>query len=108
MASRFGVGESAVAIVRAAMRHFERLHVTGLRIAAGSAPDEALRALRPPIFFKQQERFTATLRRWPPRRAALALRLLLEAEQQMKRTGFPDQTICGECLMRLARGARAR
>jgi len=108
LARAFQEGESAVAIVRAAMRHFERLHVTGLRIAAGSAPDEALRALRPPIFFKQQERFTATLRRWPPRRAALALRLLLEAEQQMRRTGFPDQTICGECLMRLARGARAR
>ena len=104
----FQEGESAVAIVRSAMRHFERLHVTGLRIAAGSAPGEALRALRPPIFFKEQERFAATLRRWPPRRAAMAFRLLLEAEQQMKRTGFPDQTMCSESLMRLARAAQAR
>ena len=104
----FREGESAVAIVRGAMRHFERVHVTGLRIAAGSSADEALRALRPPVFFKQQERFTAALRRWPPRRAAMALKLLLEAEQLMKQTGFPDQTICSECLTRLARAAQAR
>lgn len=108
LARAFQEGESGVAIVRGAMRHFERLHVTGLRVAAGSTTDEALRALRPPIFFKQQERFTAALRRWPPRRAAMALTLLLDAEQQMKQTGFPDRTICGECLTRLARAAQAR
>ena len=104
----FQEGESPVAVTRGAMRLFERLHLTGLRIAAGSSPEEAIRALRPPIFYKQQDRFAAALRRWPPRRAAAALRLLLESEQQMKQTGFPDQTICGECLLRLARGAQAK
>jgi DNA polymerase-3 subunit delta len=103
----FDEGESAVAILRGAMRHFERLHLAGLRIAAGSSTEEALRALRPPIFFKNQESFSAGLRRWPPGRAAMALRLLLEAEQNTKRTGFPDRTICSECLLRLARGGQA-
>jgi DNA polymerase-3 subunit delta len=104
----FEEGDSAVAILRGAIRHFERLHVTGLRVSAGSSTEEALRALRPPIFFKHQDRFSAALRRWPPRRAAVALRLLLEAEQQTKRTGFPDRTICSEVLLRLARGAQSR
>jgi len=104
----FQEGESAVGIVRAAMRHFDRLHVAGVRIAAGTAPDEALRALRPPIFFKHQDRFLGELRQWPPRRALAALNLLLEAERQCKRTGFPDHTICSEVLLRLARGVRRR
>ena len=67
-----------------------------------------LRSLRPPIFFKHQDRFLAELRQWPPRRALAALGLLLEAERQCKRTGFPDHTLCSEVLLRLARGAGAR
>ncbi|HUK06675.1 MAG TPA: DNA polymerase III subunit delta [Stellaceae bacterium] len=104
----FEEGENAVAILRGAMRHFERLQLTGLRIAAGSSAEEAMRVLRPQIFFKNQESFSAGLRRWPPRRAAVALRLLLEAEQNTKRTGFPDRTVCSECLLRLARGGQAQ
>lgn len=104
----FQEGESAIGIVRGAMRHFDRLHVAGVKIAAGLSPDEALRALRPPIFFKHQDRFLAELRHWPPRRAAAALTLLLDAERQCKRTGFPDHTICSEVLLRLARGVKRR
>jgi DNA polymerase III subunit delta len=104
----FEEGESAVAILRGAMRHFERLQMVGLRTAAGSSMKDALDSLRPPIFFKNQASFSAGLRRWPPRRAAVALRLLLEAEQNTKRTGFPDRTICSECLLRLARAGQAQ
>lgn len=102
----FQEGESAIGIVRGAMRHFDRLHIAGAKIAAGLSPDEALRALR--IFFKHQDRFLAQLRNWGPRRAAAALNLLLDAERQCKRTGFPDHTICSEVLLRLARGVRRR
>ena len=76
--------------------------------AAGTSPDEALRMLRPPIFFKHQPRFLGAISRWSPRRAASALALLLDAERNCKRTGYPDQTICSETLLRIARGAQAK
>lgn len=102
-------GESAVRIVRVAMRHFERLHLVGTRIAAGMGLEEAARTLRPPIYDKKaQERIAAGVRSWPPRRAAAALALLLEAERNCKRTGFPAETLCSETLLRLARGAGQR
>jgi DNA polymerase III subunit delta len=104
----FQEGESAVGIVKAAMRHFEKLHLAGSRIAAGMSADDALRALRPPIFYKYQARFLGALRQWSPRRAAAALGVLLEAERQCKRTGFPDRTVCSDALLRLARGAQAK
>jgi len=104
----FQEGESAVGIVRAAMRLFEKLHLAGSRIAGGMSTDAALQSLRPPIFFKQQERFLGALRQWPPRRAAAALAVLLEAERQCKTTGFPDRTICSDALLRLARGAQGK
>ena len=104
----FQEGESAVGIVKAAMRYFEKLHLAGSRIAAGMSADAALQSLRPPIFFKQQARFQGALRQWSPRKAAVALAVLLEAEQQCKRTGFPDRTICSDALLRLARGAQPK
>lgn len=102
----FQEGESAVSIVKAAMRHFEKLHLVGSRIAGGMSADDAMQSLR--IFFKHQERFLGALRQWPPRRAAMALGVLLEAERQCKTTGFPDRTMCSDALLRLVRGAQGK
>ncbi|HEX7968880.1 MAG TPA: DNA polymerase III subunit delta, partial [Stellaceae bacterium] len=82
-------GEMPVGVLRAQMRHFQRLHVAAWRIAAGASEDEAMRSLRPPLFFKLQERFKRQLRLWPAPRAAQALDLLTQAELNAKRTGFP-------------------
>ena len=107
LARAFEEGESPVSVLRAAMRHFQRLHLASARIAAGARPDEAIERLRPPVFFKLRDRFLAELRLWPTRRAAAALEALFEAERHAKRTGLPPETICRDALLRLARGARA-
>lgn len=99
-------GQTAVGILRAVMRHFQRLHLAASRIAAGASPDEAVRAMRPPVFFKQQERFKAQLAIWPPRRAAAALDSLTRAELNSKRAVLPQETIAREALFTLARAAR--
>jgi DNA polymerase-3 subunit delta len=104
----FAEGETAVGIVRAAMRHFQRLHLVDARLAAGMSAEEALKGLRPPVFGKDRERFLAQRAQWPARRAANALALLLEAERNCKRTGFPDRTICSDVLLRLARSLGQR
>jgi DNA polymerase-3 subunit delta len=105
----FEEGEQPVSVLRAAMRHFQRLYVVGARAAAGASASEALERLRPPVFFKLRDRFLAQLRRWPPRRAAAALDALLEAERNAKRTGPPPEAICRDALLRIVRaGAAAR
>ncbi len=98
----FGEGAQPVAVLRAELRHFQRLHLAGSRLAAGSAEDEALK-LRPPLFFKLIDRFKRQLRAWPPARAAAALEALHAAEAQAKTTGFPSETICRAALARIAR-----
>lgn len=100
----FGEGAQAVSLIRAELRHFQRLHLAGARQAAGKSEDEALR-FRPPLFFKLIERFKRQLRLWPPPRAAAAMTALNEAEARMKTTGLPAETICREALLRIARGA---
>jgi DNA polymerase-3 subunit delta len=104
----FEEGESPVSLLRAALRHFQRLYLVGSRLAAGASAEEALNALRPPLFFKLRDRFRDELRHWPPRRAVPALELLLEAERNTRRTGIPPETVCRDALLRLARGAPPR
>jgi DNA polymerase III subunit delta len=100
---------SPVTMIRAVMRHFQRLHLTGARMEAGGiSAEEAMAALRPQVFYKYEDRFRAQLSRWPPRRAALALDALTEAELRMKRGILPEETIGHAALLSLLRAASAK
>jgi DNA polymerase-3 subunit delta len=101
-------GQAPISILRATMRHFHRLHLAAARVAGGGSPDEAMRQLRPPIFFKFVERFKAQLAIWKPRRIAAALDSLTRAELDSKRAVLPQETIAREALFTIARAARGR
>lgn len=105
LARALAEGENPITLIRAMMRHFHRLHLTCARIAGGALPDEALRSLRPPVFFKYEGRFKAQLARWSPRRVAAALAALTEAELNMKRSILPQETIGRAALFAIAQGA---
>jgi len=102
----FGEGAQPVAILRAELRHFQRLHLAGARLAEGGSEEEALR-LRPPLFFKLVDRFKRQLRLWPPQRAAAMLEALDAAEAQAKTTGVPAEAVCRAALLSIAREAVA-
>lgn len=102
----FGEGAQPVTLLRAELRHFQRLHLAGSRLQAGVGEEEALR-LRPPLFFKLADRFKRQLRLWPPIRAAAVLRGLNDAEAQAKTTGLPAETICRAALLTIARSAKS-
>jgi DNA polymerase III subunit delta len=103
----FQEGESPVSIIRALLRHLQRLHLLMARIAGGDSVDAAIRAARPPIFFKQQDSNRRQLTRWSEPRLRRALDRVAEAEFRMKQTGYPSETICREALFAIAREARA-
>jgi DNA polymerase-3 subunit delta len=100
-------GEAPVSILRAAQRHLHRLQLCLGRMAGGQSADDAMRSLRPPLFFKVQDRFAAQLRRWTPATAAAALAMLTEAELNSKRAVYPQETICRAALLDVARFAHA-
>ncbi len=104
----FGEGMAAVAVLRAAQRHFQRLHWAQGEIGAGMSGEAAVKALKPPVFFKMQAVFAAQLRQWPPAPLRQALERLVEAEAECKRTGMPDETLTARVLFQLAAMARAR
>ncbi len=98
-------GIAAVAVVRGALRHFQRLHLV-VGLTSGGVPlDKAMGRLRPPIIFLRADSFKAQARRWDATRIGRALELLLEAEADCKTTGLPAEAICGRVLLRIAQAA---
>jgi DNA polymerase-3 subunit delta len=106
LARVFQEGESPVSVIRALLRHLQRLHLLAAQIAAGRPVEEALRAARPPIFFKQQDSHRRQLARWSETRLRRALDQVADAEFRMKLTGIPAETICREAMFSLVREAR--
>jgi DNA polymerase-3 subunit delta len=101
-------GESAVAIIRAALRHMQRLHVLSIRVAAGDSLDTVLRTARPPIFFKQQDSFRRQLGLWREPRLRRQLDALAAAEARIKTTGMPAEAACRAALFALAQTANGQ
>ncbi|MEX0921346.1 MAG: DNA polymerase III subunit delta [Rhodovibrionaceae bacterium] len=91
-------GVNPVGVLRAVANHFQRLHL----VVASGNPDLAIKALRPPVFWKLAERFKAQARNWSRPALAEALSVLLETEAACKQTGAPAATLCDRALLRIA------
>lgn len=105
--ARAAADSTPVGLLRAAQRHFQRLHLVASAIEAGAGTDAALKMLRPPLFFRAADRFKAALRLWTPAKLQRALERLLEAELAAKSTGAPDQALASHVLMEIALAARS-
>jgi len=76
--------------------------VRGL-VDEGVPLNDALKQLRPPIFFKERDGFVAQVRAWPGKRLNSALDYVIRAEAACKKTGSPDFTIASKACMDLSR-----
>ena len=95
-------GESVHAVLAAALRHFQRLHRVKFALEAGKSLDDALRLLRPPLFFKHRDRFAAELRAWNGTRLERALARIADAQKATRNTGAMDTVIVERLLMEQA------
>lgn len=108
LAACLEMGESPVSILRAVARHLMRVHFGVAAAAAGASPEQAVKKLQPPVFWKQVGAMTRQVRAWSPDHLARAQALLIEAELNCKRTGMPGVAICGRTLLQVASLARRR
>jgi DNA polymerase-3 subunit delta len=101
LGAAFAEGANPVAVLRAALRHLQRLHEAA--VAGGDAS-----VLRPPVFFRHKAAFDRALRIWSPAALEAAGAALLEAEKRTKTTAFRDAdvSIARAALAAIARQAR--
>jgi DNA polymerase-3 subunit delta len=102
----FQEGESPVSILRALLRHLQRLHALTAQAAAGVPLAEIIRAARPPIFYKQQDHFRRQLAQWSEADLRAELERVAQAELHMKLTGLPAEAICRAAMSAVAQDAQ--
>ena len=101
-----GEGAAPVQVLRATLMHLQRLQRACAAMSDGASAEEAMRALRPPVFFRRTGAFRRALSLWTAPALDAAALAMTEAERQCKRTGLPDATICRAALLTLARRSR--
>lgn len=99
---------SAVAVLRQAMSHFQRLLLAGAEAARGETLDGAMRKLRPPVHFSRTASFKSQAQKWNEAKLFDALDLLLETEALCKTTAVPAEAVCGRALFNVAAMGRMR
>lgn len=97
---------NAVAILRAAQRHFDRLLTVQAEMTGGTRIEDAMKRLRPPVFFKQAPAFSRQATSWPVPHINRALTLLLEAERDCKSGLSIDVALCERALTQITQVAR--
>lgn len=96
-----------IQIMRGSQRHLMRLYeARALMKSEGLGAAEAMKRLRPPVFFKRENAMQGQLRRWGEEKILRALDGLMEAEARCKTTGMPADLISQRALQTLSRMGR--
>jgi DNA polymerase-3 subunit delta len=100
--SYYAAGENSIALLRLLQNYLYRLKTVQIAVADGAAPDQAMQALKPPVFFKQKQSFMQHVQRF--RGAALDhwLAELLRIEAACKQTGAPDELLVRHLALEMA------
>ncbi len=99
-------GAAPVTLLRALSRQINRLAEAQALIASGKSVEDAMKSLRPQVFFMEEKAFAARLRSWSPAMLDRALDLLIEAEFSVKTTGLPAWTMGERAALSIAGIAR--
>jgi DNA polymerase-3 subunit delta len=108
LARVWGKDMSAIAVVRTALGHFQKLLSAKAASQRGESVDFAMKKMWPAIHFSRTASFKAQVARWSDEKMGEALDLLLETEALCKTTGVPNEAVLGRALFNIAAMARAR
>jgi DNA polymerase-3 subunit delta len=108
LARVWGEDMNAIAVVRSALGHFQKLLAAKAAMQRGENIDGVLRKMWPPIHFSRTSSFKMQATRWTEDRLGEACDLLLETEALCKTTGVPNEAVLGRALFNIAAMARQR
>jgi DNA polymerase III subunit delta len=99
-------GSSAIPALRALARRLMQMAEARTSVDSGQQPEAAVRALRPPIFWKDVEMVASALKGWPLPRIRSALAALIAGEQAIKTPRGPGDTAGWQAIARIGMAPR--
>jgi DNA polymerase-3 subunit delta len=100
-------GENAQTVILITQRYFMKLHKVRAGVDAGQRLDDALKAMRPPLFFKQRDAFGRQVRRWPRAQLDQALKRIAETAKAARLTSALADVLTERLILSLSLMASA-
>jgi DNA polymerase-3 subunit delta len=101
-------GLNGVALIRMALMHLQKMHQARLRMETGTSAADAVRAMRPPVFYKAIPAMTASLSLWPANALLRAIEEARQTELACKQTASRPELLVRRYLTWLTRQSDAR
>ncbi len=96
-------GTQPVVIIRSLIRYFQRLDIAHAHIRAGQSPTNAIKMLRPPVFYKSVPIIERALIRTNYQKIANCLNMLLKAEKELKSSVLPPPLLASNIVQQVTR-----
>ena len=100
---KFDEGTNAVAIIRSLLNYLVRVNKTQIELKKTSNFDEAIKQLRPPVFWKDKDGFRNHCSIWPTKDILHYIEILLEAEYLCKTQSSLNNEICEKYILSVAK-----
>ncbi len=94
-----------IVILRSLQRHFGRFRELDQLAAQGFRGEEAVKKLRPMVFFKYQRAMAQHATRWRSKKLASALQILQKTESDCKSTSSAVELLCAQAVLQLTQAA---
>ena len=99
-------GVTAPQFVSAFLAHFQKIHMTGLRVLSGASISGAIKEIKPPIFYKEIKSYQSQVENWNTKKTERALDILIEADLKTKEFSGLGSSIIGDIVLRLSNVAK--
>ena len=98
----FSEGTNSIAIIRSLINYMIRIQQTKIEIKKQKSFEEAIKVLKPPLFWKDKDSFQNHCKAWPLKDIEKNLSLLLNAEYECKSENFLSPMICERYVLNIA------
>tara|TARA_B100000686_G_scaffold272127_1_gene289113 strand:+ start:1337 stop:2362 length:1026 start_codon:yes stop_codon:yes gene_type:complete len=98
----FSEGTNSIAIIRSLINYMLRIQQTQIEIKKQKSFEEAIKVLKPPLFWKDKDSFQNHCKAWSLKDIEKNLNLLLSAEFECKSESFLSPMICERYVLNIA------
>lgn len=99
-------GINPISIVRSLMNYVIRIQTTKIEMAKGRNFDEAIKVLKPPVFWKDKNNFHSHCLKWPLNKIESTLNKLFKLEVDCKLNSKLSNTYCEKMILLIANSGR--
>ncbi len=99
----FAEGIYSITIIRSLLNYLTRIHQTQIELKKIGNIEDAIKSLRPPIFWKDKETFKSHCLKWPHSTILISISKLLEAEYECKIKSSLTNEICENYILSIAK-----